>query len=562
MNKTSSIAIGGGVAAVVIIVAIVFSIMPNEPQPVDVLDDVNENDVALQESKKITVMASFYPYYEFARNVAGDSAIVEQYLPSGVEAHDWEPNSQKIISLKSTDVFVYNGLGLEPYADRLINSGEFDNVLFVNASEGVELIKPGEHDEHGHDEREHTEEFASEIEEIIEEFEHGHMTGSQAIESIDEILHEHEGDGHDHGGDTLEIIEEILHEIEDGHISTEDGLEEIHDTVLEIGDDHGAKEHDDHGHSDHAFEWAGVFDLDAGTYYWSFAKVDGDYADPAMKMIVLESDDIESSEELAETLLESDNVESKNHGNELVAKEIAYLLNFDDTMEMTIFSVNIDKDGKYAFFTEHMPFEFEADEHFFKDESRNDVEPVMQEPDSGHGHGHHHDFEFDPHIWLDPILVKQQVNNIRDGLIMVDPQNREQYEQNARAYNEELDALDMKYSSSLASCNKDTFVPFHNAFAYLGERYDLEIMSLSGLTPHAEASATEIAEFIDFIEDNDIKVIFVEEVIDPRLAEVIADEAGVDILLFSPLEAVDSSIAYIDRMEQNLDVLKVALECH
>lgn len=553
---------GGGIAAAVIIAAIVFSVMPSEPQPVDILDDVDENNATLQEIEKPKVLASFYPYYQFAKNVAGDTAIVEQYLPGGVEAHDWEPDSQKILSLKSADVFVYNGLGMEPYVDNLINSGEFENVLFVKSSEGVELMKPGEHDEH--DEREHTKKFASELEEIIEEFEHGHMDGSQAIEMIDEILHEHEGDGHDHGGNTIEMIEDILHEIKDGHVSTEDGLEEIHNIVLEIEDDHGAKEHDEHGHDEHhAFEWAGVFDLNAGTYYWSFAKVDGDYADPAMKMIVLESDDIESSEELAETLLESDNVEYKNHGNELIAKETAYLLNFDDTMEMTVFSVNIDKDGKYAFFTEHMPFEFEADEHFFKDESRGDVEPVMQEPDSDHdhGHGHHHDFEFDPHIWLDPILVKQQVSNIRDGLVMVDPQNKENYEQNAKAYNEKLDALDMKFRSTLTSCNKDTFVPFHNAFAYLGERYDLEIMSLGGLAPEAEASAAEIAEFIDFIQDNDIKVIFVEEVIDPRLAEVVANEAGAEILLLSPLEAVGSDISYIDKMEQNLDALMVALEC-
>ena len=95
-------------------------------------------------------------------------------------------------------------------------------------------------------------------------------------------------------------------------------------------------------------------------------------------------------------------------------------------------------------------------------------------------HGHDHDFEFDPHIWLDPILVKQQVNNIKDGLIKADPQNKEHYEQNAMQYNKELDALDMRIKSSLSSCSKDTFVPFHNAFTYLGDRYGLKIMALSG----------------------------------------------------------------------------------
>ena len=181
-------------------------------------------------------------------------------------------------------------------------------------------------------------------------------------------------------------------------------------------------------------------------------------------------------------------------------------------------------------------------------------------------HGHDHDYEFDPHIWLDPILVKQQVNVIRDGLIQADPQNKEHYEENARIYNNKMDALDMKIGSALSSCQKDTIVPFHNAFIYLGERYDIHIMALSGMTPDSEASAAEIAEFVDFVKDNDIKVIFSEELVDPRLAEVIADEAGAEVILFSPLEAlapdeIGKNVSYIDKMEDNLDSLKVALEC-
>ena len=330
MNKKLSAAvIGGGIASVAIIVALVFSGMPDE------------SNASLQEEGKISVLASFYPYYEFARNVAGDSATVEQYIPSGTEAHDWEPGFSEINSLKNADVFVYNGLGMEPYLDNMIGSGEFDNILFLKSSDGVELIKIKEHDEH----------------------------------------------------------------------------EEEHDEHEE--------EHDEHGH---------------------------------------------------------------------------------------------DK------------------------------------------------FEFDPHIWLDPVLAKQQVNNIRDGLVKTDPQNKERYEQNAKAYNEKLDALDMKIKSSLTSCNKDTFVPFHNAFTYLGERYGIKVMALGGLAPEAEASAAEIAEFVDYIQDNDIKVIFAEELVDPRLAEVIADEAGAEVLLFSPLEALEleeerQNITYIDKMEQNLNALKVALEC-
>ena len=430
MKSSSIVAIGGGIAAAIAIaVVLTMSGVSDTPQVSEnFMGEPTETNVTV-ESEKIQVLASFYPYYEFTKNVAGDVAIVNQYMPSGVEAHDWEPRPQEIQSLKDADVFVYNGLGIEPYVDNIIESGEFENVLFAKVSEGVELVKP----EEGHDA--HAGEFAEEIEHIIEEFEHGHIDSAQALVEIEEVLHEHEGDGHDHGNETIEKIEAVMHEIEDGHMSAEEGLEEIHHIVLAIEEEHDTHEE---GHDEH--------------------------------------------------------------------KE-----------------------------------------------------------DDGHGH-HHHDFEFDPHIWLDPILVKQQVNNIRDALIEADPQNKEQYEQNAMAYNQELDELDMEIKSSLMSCTKDTIVPFHNAFTYLAERYDIKVKAIGGMAPDSEATAAEIAEFVDFVKDNDIKVIFSEELVDQRLAEVIADEAGSEVMLFSPLEAlapeeVGKNISYIDKMEQNLDSLKVALEC-
>ena len=447
MNKNSSIAIVAGIAIAIAVIASVlaFSGISNDSTPMESPEQAN----LVPQAEKITILTSFYPYHEFTKNVAGDFANVKQFMPSGVEAHDWEPRAQEIQSLNDADVFVYNGLGMEPYVENIIGSGEFDNVLFVKASEGVELLKfeddHDDHDEHAkeddHDDHDdsHAEEFYDEIAMVIEEFEEGHMTESQSIEAIEEILHEHEGDGHDHGAGAIEEIEHVLHEIEDGHIEGSEGLEEIHHLVS------GEDVHDEHAKED-------------------------------------------------------------------------------------------DHD--------------EHDEHAKED---------------GHD-GHDHDYEFDPHIWLDPLLVKQQVNVIRDGLIQADPQNKEHYEENARIYNNKMDALDMKIESSLSSCQKDTIVPFHNAFTYLGERYDIHVMALSGMTPDSEASAAEIAEFVDFVKDNDIKVIFSEELVDPRLAEVIAEETNAQVMLFSPLEAltpdeIGTNISYIDKMEQNLDSLVVALEC-
>ena len=439
MNKNSSIAIVAGIAIAIAVIASVlaFSGISNDSTPMESPEQAN----LVPQAEKITILTSFYPYHEFTKNVAGDFANVKQFMPSGVEAHDWEPRAQEIQSLKDADVFVYNGLGMESYIENIIESGEFDNVVFLKASEGVELLKfEDDHDDHAkHDDHDdHAEEFHEEIALVIEEFEEGHMTESQSIVAIEEILHEHEGDGHDHGAGMIEDIEHVLHEIEDGHIAASEGLEEIHHLVSgeDVHDEH-AKEDDHDDHDDHE--------------------------------------------------------------------------------------------------------------------------------EGGHD-GHDHDYEFDPHIWLDPILVKQQVNVIRDGLIQVDPDNKEHYEENARIYNDKLDALDMKIGSALSSCQKDTIVPYHNAFTYLGERYDIHIMALGGMAPDSEASAAEIAEFVDFVKDNDIKVIFSEELVDPRLAEVIAEEANAQVMLFSPLEALSkeeaaTNVSYIDKMEDNLDSLKVALEC-
>jgi hypothetical protein len=61
--------------------------------------------------------------------------------------------------------------------------------------------------------------------------------------------------------------------------------------------------------------------------------------------------------------------------------------------DISVFIVNIAEDGKYAFFTEHMPAEFESKEHFFKDTDGKDIKPIMTEPESEEGHHHHGEHE-------------------------------------------------------------------------------------------------------------------------------------------------------------------------
>ena len=176
------------------------------------------------------------------------------------------------------------------------------------------------------------------------------------------------------------------------------------------------------------------------------------------------------------------------------------------------------------------------------------------------------DHTYDPHIWLDPILAKSQVMTIADHLKESDPEHADIYHDNAISYANQLDLLDQEIRSEVSSCAKDTFVPFHNAFSYFAERYDLNTLAvIQEFSPETPVTAKDIEELIHFAEDNDIKYFFTEENRNPRIAERLATELGGDILLFSPLESLsakdDADTTYFDKMRQNVDNLQIALEC-
>lgn len=325
MKRSILGALGGGLA-VIIIGIIIITQSGSSPTPTEF--PIQETMMPEPQVSKIKVIASFYPLYEFSKNIAGEKAEVSVFTPIGIEPHDWEPSTGDLISLKESDIFVYNGGGMEPFAEKLINSGEYSDVLFVETIHGLDLIT-----------------------------------------------------------------------------------------------------------SDH------------------------------------------ESEHLKE-----------------------------------------------------------------------------------------HDYVYDPHIWLDPMLAKEQVIMIKDALLKIDADNAQYYEDNANAYSIKLDELDSKIKVELSNCKKNTIVPFHNAFTYFGNRYGIKIHSLSGIVPESETTASELKELVDYIKENRINVVFAEELVDPKLAQVLADEAGARILLLSPLEGVSqdelaAGTSYIAKMEENLKNIKTALEC-
>jgi zinc transport system substrate-binding protein len=171
-----------------------------------------------------------------------------------------------------------------------------------------------------------------------------------------------------------------------------------------------------------------------------------------------------------------------------------------------------------------------------------------------------------PHIWLDPIFAKAQVQQIENTLIEIDPNNKLYYQKNAINFIDKLDALDSKIRAALQTCEKKDFIAFHDAFGYFAKRCGLIQHNIQGLSPEGEVLPQRIEETVRLATALGLKVIYADELVDPRFAEVIAQEIpNGKVLALSPLEGFDkdedSRIGYLDKMEQNISNLKVGLEC-
>jgi len=172
----------------------------------------------------------------------------------------------------------------------------------------------------------------------------------------------------------------------------------------------------------------------------------------------------------------------------------------------------------------------------------------------------------DPHVWLDPVLASREVDQIATGLVRADPAGRTIYQANAAAFKSQLADLDAAYRAGLQTCARRDIVTSHQAFAYLGARYGLNVMPIAGLAPDEEPSPQKLAQITQFVRQNDVRYIFFESLASPKLSDTIARETGAKTLVFNPLEGLtDAERAqgqnYLTVQRQNLANLRIALDC-
>ena len=177
-----------------------------------------------------------------------------------------------------------------------------------------------------------------------------------------------------------------------------------------------------------------------------------------------------------------------------------------------------------------------------------------EEGHDDHGHGHDHGAG-DPHFWQDPRLVVHYVNQIANGLVQADPDNAATYLDNAAAYIEELEALDVYIADALASIPDGlrVMVTFHDAFGYFGARYDMEVQAFVG-GHGGDVSPDDIANVLELVEHKGLPAVFAETQFSDDALQRVAREAGIQVGIVRS-QPDDEFPDYIGMMRSNADQL-------
>jgi zinc transport system substrate-binding protein len=163
----------------------------------------------------------------------------------------------------------------------------------------------------------------------------------------------------------------------------------------------------------------------------------------------------------------------------------------------------------------------------------------------------------DPHVWLDPLRYARIAQRIGTALHATSQ---------TKSFVTRLRALDREYRRALDRCTRHEIVTSHEAFAYLGQRYGLQQIAITGLSPEAEPSPQDLRKVVDLVRRTGATTIFFETLVSPRIAETVARETGTKTAVLNPIEGLTPEEAnrgadYFSIMRSNLASLREALGC-
>jgi len=207
----------------------------------------------------------------------------------------------------------------------------------------------------------------------------------------------------------------------------------------------------------------------------------------------------------------------------------------------------------------------EKDDHDCDDHNHHSHECSNDCDDHNNGHedcDHHHGPE-DPHFWLDPIVVRDEIcPAIVEMLVSLSPEDEEYFKSKLVLYHEDLTLLHEEIENVTSEFSHRSFIAFHSAWQYFGLRYNLQEVAVIAQFPGQEPSAGWLAHLIEMIKDEDIAAIYAEPQYPTALADRISEETGITVKIIDPLggEDIPGRESYIEMMQFNLASFREAME--
>ncbi|RXJ88752.1 cation ABC transporter substrate-binding protein [Arcobacter sp. CECT 8983] len=180
---------------------------------------------------------------------------------------------------------------------------------------------------------------------------------------------------------------------------------------------------------------------------------------------------------------------------------------------------------------EHAHHDHDKDEHEHAHHDHEEHDHDGHKEESEH-HGHEHT-GLDPHIWLEPTLVKNQAKIIYRELVKIDPENEEFYKKNLQTFLVELESLDAQIKAILKKYEHKAFMVFHPSWGYFAKKYHLEQIAIE--IEGKEPKPSQLVELIEEAKKHDIKVVFVAPQFSKKGAKTISSTIKANVVTIDPL---------------------------
>lgn len=191
------------------------------------------------------------------------------------------------------------------------------------------------------------------------------------------------------------------------------------------------------------------------------------------------------------------------------------------------------------------------------EEHHDEEEEGLEEHEHDHG-------QFDPHVWISPVLSIELASSIKDALISKMPDQQETFEKNFDLLEDDLLELDERFKELAGKAKTKTYFVSHAAFGYIAKEYGLNQVAIAGLNSQSEPSQKQLANIVEQAKEEEVQYILFEQNVSSKLTEVVRKEIGAESLMLHNLgvltqKDIQNDETYFTLMEHNLHVFEQAL---